>query len=36
LRAGLSRPEFRHVVLNRKGTLAVGKGRVNGEMYSLD
>ena len=36
LRAGLSRPQFRHVVLNRKGTLAAGKGWVNGELYRLD
>jgi hypothetical protein len=30
LRAQLSKPAFRHVVLNRKGTIAMGIGQVNG------
>jgi hypothetical protein len=35
LRSGLSNPSFRHVVLNRKGTIAMGKGRVNGSLMDL-
>lgn len=36
LRSLLSKPEWRHVVMNRKGTLAMRKGFVNGERYDLD
>jgi hypothetical protein len=32
LRAGLSNPKWKHVVLNRKGTIAMGRGWVNGEL----
>lgn len=35
LRSGLSNPSFRHVVLNRKGTIAMGKGQVNGSLMDL-
>lgn len=35
IRASLSKPEWRHVVMNRKGTLAIGKGWVNGEQYQF-
>jgi hypothetical protein len=36
LRAQLSLPQWRHVVMNRKGTIAMGTGWVNGEKYALD
>ena len=35
LRSGLSNPKWRHVVLNRKGTIAEGEGFVNGKRHDL-
>lgn len=35
LRSGSANPKWRHVVLNRKGTIAVGRGWVNGTLYSF-
>lgn len=35
LRSQLAKVEWRHVVLNRKGTLAMGQGWVNSERYEL-
>ncbi|PWR21768.1 hypothetical protein [Zavarzinia compransoris] len=35
LRSGLSDPKRRHVVLNRKGTIAMGTGWVNGGHWNL-
>ena len=35
LRSALSNPKFRHVVLNRKGTIAEGEGFVNGKRHDL-
>jgi hypothetical protein len=35
LRAGKSVPQWRHIVLNRKATIAMGKGWVNGTLYDL-
>jgi hypothetical protein len=36
LRAQLAKEQWRHVVLNRKGTIAMGFGWVNGEQYALE
>ena len=35
LRSGTANPAFRHVVLNRKGTIAMGGGQVNGVAIDL-
>lgn len=35
LRSGSAIAKWRHVVLNRKGTIAVGKGWVNGALHDL-
>jgi hypothetical protein len=35
LRAGKSNPKWQHVVLNRKGTIAMGKGQVNGRAWDF-
>lgn len=35
LRAAKSMPEWRHIVLNRKGTVAAGKGHVNSSLFDL-
>ena len=35
LRAGKSHPKWQHVVLNRKGTIAMGRGFVNGKLWDL-
>jgi len=35
LRSGSASPKWRHVVLNRKGTIAAGRGWVNGSKYDL-
>jgi hypothetical protein len=35
LRAGKSNPKWQHVVLNRKGTIAMGRGRVNGKEWDF-
>jgi len=35
LRSQMSKTEWRHVVLNRKGTIAMGTGFVNGGRYDL-
>ncbi len=35
LRSGSANPAFRHVVLNRKGTIAMGFGQVNGAAVDL-
>lgn len=35
LRASKSLPQWRHVVLNRKGSIAVGRGRVNGTNWNF-
>jgi hypothetical protein len=35
LRAGKSNPKWQHVVLNRKGTIAMGRGRVNGQDWDF-
>ncbi len=32
LRSGMSNPKWRHVVLNRKGAIAMGRGSVNGGL----
>jgi hypothetical protein len=35
LRSGTASPRFRHVVLNRKGTIAMGKGKVNSKLFDF-
>jgi hypothetical protein len=35
LRAGKSNPKWQHVVLNRKGTVAMGRGWVNGALWEF-
>ncbi len=35
LRSGTANPAFRHVVLNRKGTIAMGEGQVNGSRFDF-
>lgn len=35
LRAGKSNPKWQHVVLNRKGTIAMGRGFVNGKLWEF-
>lgn len=35
LRSGTASPKWRHVVLNRKGAIAMGKGRVNGTSFDF-
>jgi hypothetical protein len=35
LRANLSLPQWRHVALNRRGTIAMQQGWVNGELFDL-
>jgi hypothetical protein len=35
LRAGKSNPKWQHVVLNRKGSIAMGRGFVNGKLWEF-